>query len=119
MKGPWAAILPLACLGMASCVNINPGSTGLHKVFVGAVKVTVPKRSEGIVAVDVRTLGAGWNEGPFIGWQAGSWISADPGKCQLVVVIRSALEADNASRVLQSLKGQDVCIADLSGSLHR
>lgn len=85
--------------------------------FLGLVRVVVPERQGKLAAVDVKALGAGWDKGPFLGWQAGNWIVADPADCQLLVVIRSPAQAENAAKVLQSLRGQNACIADYTHSL--
>ena len=64
------------------------------------------------VVSDVKTLGAGWDRGVFVGWHAGSWIVADPARCQFVIVIRSAAQAENARTILKQLGERDLCLVD-------
>jgi hypothetical protein len=111
--GPFAAILLPACAAQ----NVENGAGARTRTFVGIVQVTTPARAGDLAAVDIKTLGLGWDAGPWLGWRAGSWISADPAKCQLLVVIRATAEAANAAQVLQTLKGKDLCVADYTHTL--
>ena len=86
-------------------------------MFIGVVRVTMPDRKGELSAIDVKTLGFGWDAGPFVGWRAGNWVMADPAKCQLLIVIRSPAQAENAAKVIQSLEGQEPCIADFTHTL--
>ena len=79
--------------------------------------VKVPEKRGKISAVDIKMLGVGWDSGPFIGWQAGNWVIANPDDCQLIIIIKSAVQAENAQKVIQSLGGQQPCIADFTHSL--
>ncbi|QLC25918.1 hypothetical protein HFP57_13385 [Parasphingopyxis algicola] len=83
------------------------------------VRVVTPEAAGAVNAIDVETVGLGWDGGPFLGWHSGSWISADPARCQLLIVIRSPAQAENAATVLRALEGQDPCIADYTHSLPR
>lgn len=109
----WAFVL------LAGCTTIRPaeGAGGGRSLWaLGLVRVELPD-DRGLSAIDVKTLGAGWDGGPYLGWKAGNWVSADPARCQLLIIIRSAAAADNAAKVLQSLGGQEPCIADYTHSL--
>lgn len=107
--------LLLLLLGGCTTVGVND-ATGV-RWLVGVVRVDLPARQGKLTAVDVKTLGAGWDNGPFLGWRAGNWIAADPSECQLLIVIKSPAAAENAAKVLKSLEGQKPCVADFTRSL--
>ena len=98
-------------------VGDRPGGDSTVRTHVGVTRIITPAVPEGLSAIDVKTLGVGWDKGPFAGWRAGNWISADPAKGQLVVIVRPPLEAEQAARIMQALEGQDPCIADFTGSV--
>ncbi len=82
-------------------------------------RIVMPDSTDKLSAIDAKTLGVGWDRGPYLGWKSGNWIVADPAQCQLIVVIRSAAQAANAAKVLQSLRGQQPCIVDYTHRLRR
>lgn len=86
--------------------------------MVGVVRVILPNKLGDLAATDAKTLGVGWDGGPYLGWKAGNWIVADPDACQLIIVIRSPAQAENAVEVLRSLGGQQPCIVDYTHTLH-
>lgn len=102
---------------LASCTVSGAQGHGSARLYLGLVRVVTPSKTGNLSAIDAQVLGLGWDKGPFLGWKAGSWIEADPAQCQLVIIIRSAAQAENAVRVLQSLKGEQPCIADYTGAL--
>lgn len=85
--------------------------------MIGLLRVILPDKTGKLTAADVMALGVGWDGGPYLGWKAGNWIVADPAACQLLVVIRSPAQAENAVKVLRSLGGQQPCIVDYTHSL--
>lgn len=89
-------------------------SAGQTKTFIGIVRIKTPMKIGDVQVTDVSGLGVGWDNGPWLGWRAGSWVVADPAKCQLLVIIRSPAQAANAADVLRSLKGSEPCIVDSS-----
>jgi hypothetical protein len=106
---------------LAGCVSVDAGKAGgasggptTSRWFVGVVRVLSPDRLEGLSAVDVCALGAGWDGGPWLGWKAGNWVIADPARCQLLIVIRSPAEARNARSVIAALRGKEACVADFA-----
>ncbi len=115
MRAISAALLLLT----GACASIDAGGRGRTLWFVGVTRVQMPSSTGKLAAIDVATLGAGWDNGPFLGWKAGNWVTADPADCQLLVVIRSAAAAENAVRVLQALEGKQPCVADYTHSLQR
>lgn len=104
---------------LGGCAGIDLAPSGESRLYVGVVRVKVPAKSGNLVAISVDALGAGWRQGPWLGWQSDSWVEADPAKCQLLIVIRSAAEARNAAEVLRALEGRDACVVDHTGSLRR
>lgn len=112
---PWGSIaaIAIAAVGLSGCATVVPGQWTGTRTFVGVVRVDMPVTQGDVQAVRVRTLGAGAGRtGVFMGWEDGNWIVADPAKCQLLVVIRSSVEVDNAARVLHELRGQNACLVD-------
>lgn len=81
---------------------------------MGIARITIPARQGDLTAIDVKALGGGWDNGPWLGWRHDSWISADPSQCQMLVIIRANVEAANAASVLDKLKGDTLCVADYS-----
>jgi len=112
-------IAPVLAFLLAGCATIDASEktsdNRTSAIYFGITEVITPQTKGAISAIDVSTLGFGWDRGPFLGWHRGSWIEADPAKCQLVVIIRSPAQAENAARVLQALEGQTPCIADFTG----
>lgn len=98
---------------LSGCTTIEAGDSRHRTMtFVGVVRVRLDDDDTKLSAVDVKMLGVGWDAGPFIGWQAGTWVRADPSHCQLLIVIRTPAQADNAEKVLRALGGQNACVAD-------
>ncbi|MDF0487355.1 hypothetical protein PX554_04375 [Sphingomonas sp. H39-1-10] len=104
-------------LALCGCTSVQVADRGESRVYLGVVRVTVPDRAGDLVAYSVKTAGAGWHRGPWLGWRSDTWVEADPAKCQLLVVIRSGVEARNAAEVLRALEGRNACVADYTGSL--
>lgn len=113
----WKYLLILPAL--AGCTSIELTPKGSKRLYLGALLVTVPDRQGDLAAYSVKGLGAGWQSGPWLGWRSDHWVSADPAKCQMLVVIRSAAEAENATKVLERLKGEDICVADYTSASRR
>lgn len=105
-------------LVLAGCTTIDLGSNGDTKTLVGIVRITLPAKSGDLTAIDGKTLGLGWDGGPFLGFRKASWVIASPDECQLLVIVRSPVEAANAAQVLERLKGETICVADYTRSLH-
>lgn len=114
-------ILPAVLLAglLGGCTTVPVAERGRTRTYVGVVRVTTPDRAGDISAVEVTGVGVGWDDGPWLGFRAGNWISADPGRCQLLVVIRSPAQAANAAQVLETLKGDGICVADYTRTLRR
>lgn len=112
-------IVGLAGLAMllTGCTTVQPGGkTGRSAVYVGIVRVQWPEAAGQTQALSVKTLGVGWEAGPYLGWKSGQWVVADPRDCQLLIIIRSAAQAENAVQILESLKGQKPCIANFASA---
>ena len=106
----WLLLLVLSLGGCAF-----PEADGTRSaLYVGIVRVRMADRAGDLRAVDVKALGLGWDSAAFLGWRSGQWVSADPASCQLLVIVRSGVEAEQAARVFESLRGQRPCIADFS-----
>jgi hypothetical protein len=117
------AIAATALPALQGCTTIDLAQAGSRtqaqtreRIFLGVVAVRLPKTNGKIAAIDVKTLGAGWQSGPFIGWNASNLVTANPADCQLLVVIRSPAQAENAAKVISSLEGQNPCIVDYTSN---
>ena len=118
----WIASILLAGIGaplMVGCTTVRTGGEGSTRFVLGLVRIDLPATQGNLSAVAVKSLGIGWNQGPFLGWNDSSWVIAQPNECQMVVIIRSSVEAEQAARVLEQLKGEKICVADYSNSLSR
>jgi hypothetical protein len=104
----------LILLALGGCATVPSRGEVSTKTYFGLVRVAVPSHEAGLSAVDVKALGVGWDKGPWLGWRAGNWVIADPAKCQLLIIIRTPAQAENAAKVLKSLGGQQACIADFT-----
>lgn len=89
----------------------------------GVLRVRVPIVADGLVAVERSGAGLGWDAlpggGAYLGWSEGKWVIADPSKCQLLVIVRTAEQVDNAKSILNKLEGKSPCIVDQSPILPR
>ena len=112
-----AALIFLLLTG--GCATVEPGAAARSSFYLGATAIRIPQTRGQVSAASVSTLGVGWDDGPFIGWRSGNWISADPANCQLLIVIRSAAETANAVQIINALEGQSPCIVDYTNSLRR
>ena len=86
-------------------------------VYVGAVSINIPRTYGELRAVDVSTLGAGVDSSAFLGWRHGQFVYVRPDECQLLIIIRSPLEADHAMRILRAVEGDQLCVVDFAGTL--
>lgn len=114
-------IAPLFVLSLGGCamVEVGTGDSGQRttRTHVGITRIVTPATDAGLAAVQISTLGFGWDQGPFLGWHGGQLVYADPSQCQLVVIIREEIQAAHAAQILAALEGQDPCIADFTDSL--
>jgi hypothetical protein len=111
-----SSALMMAAL-LCGCASVVPGQWTGSRTFIGVVRVDMPVVEGDVQAVRVRTLGTGGGRaGVFLGWEDGNWIVADPAKCQMLVIVRSPAEAENAARVLHELRGQNACLVDETGA---
>lgn len=99
---------------LAACAVVSPPTTGHSRLYVGAVRISTPLTSGPVTVTEVQAVGIGFEDGAWLGWRKGSWVSADPAKCQLLVIIRSGVEAAQAAHVFKLLGGTSPCIVDQS-----
>lgn len=111
------AALPILLLGACTQVDLTGGVAGRNHVYVGAVSVNVPRTYGELRAVDVTTLGVGVDESAFLGWRHGQFVYVQPDQCQLMIIIRSPVEADHAMRILRAVEGEQLCVVDFAGTL--
>lgn len=82
-------------------------------ISFGITRIIVPERNGDLVAFRRTSLGLGFGDATasaaWAGFDSSEWVIADPAKCQMLVVIRDDVEADNAVRILETMKGENVC----------
>lgn len=103
-------------VGGCTQVDLTRGVSSHSQVYVGAVRVTVPATYGELRAVDVSTLGVGADSSLFLGWRHGQFVYVRPDACQLLLVIRSPVEADHALSILRAVEGEHLCAVDFSGT---
>lgn len=111
------ATLHILMLSGCTTINIVPQDSGAvsetrESIHIGILKLRLPATRGNVQAADVKTLGAGWQSGPFLGWNASNLITANPADCQLLIIIKSPAQAENAAKIISSLEGQGPCIVD-------
>ena len=106
----------ILCFLLGGCATIRAGEGGRSATYVGVVRVILPATRGNVSAVDVRSLGMGWDDGPYFGWWSRNSVSADPGQCQLLVVIRSPAQAEHAEKIIKAMEGQHPCLVDFTAA---
>jgi hypothetical protein len=111
-----AALPALAALVCGGCTVVMPGEGPARSIVsVGITRIVVPERKGNLVAFRRGGFGLGYGDAvgnaAWLGFDTSEWVIADPAKCQMLVVIRKDVEADNAARILNTLKGENICYA--------
>lgn len=112
-SGP--CFLATAAVALCSgCTVTMPGEGPAHEIVsVGVTRIIVPERKGNLVAFRRAGVGLGFGDAAgsaaWLGFDKSEWVIADPASCQLLVVIREDVEAENAARILQSLEGENIC----------
>lgn len=106
----------------AGCTSISVGSAdGQEFAGLGYYQVKLPASQGTLVAVERESVGIGWGSlagsAAFLGYDKSEWVIADPADCQLLIVIKSAAQAENAKEIIELLGGKSPCIVDQTGSL--
>lgn len=111
---PETALLACVLLLCSGCtVAVSGEGPRREIVSFGITRIIVPERKGDLVALRRTSLGLGFGDATasaaWAGFDKSEWVIADPAKCQMLVVIRDDVEADNAARILETLKGENVC----------
>lgn len=114
--GSLGIALPLLLAGCAQ-VSLGEGVAARTTLYAGAVRVEVPATWGEVRAIDIATLGVGVDHGVFLGWRRGQFVFVRPGECQLLIIIRSSVQADHAMRILQAAEGDQLCVVDFADTL--
>lgn len=106
----------------AACTTIQVDSGGGSAITgIGLVRVELPPVQGKTLAIERSGVGFGWESTPgggaWLGYSASQWVLADPADCQLLIIIRSAAQADNAKTILETIKGEKPCVVDHTGTL--
>lgn len=112
-----SAVLPL----LAGCQALDlQERTGRRTFdFVGAVRVAIPETLGDITAIDVATVGVGADTSVFVGWRHSQFVFANSDKCQLLIIVRSDVEAIHAAKLLNSVQGEHLCVANFSETVRQ
>ena len=116
------ALLLAIAFPLAGCTHVTVGEGGGEEIVgIGLVRIELPRTQGSLLAIGRSGVGIGWDGlpggGAWLGYSGGQWVIADPAECQLLVIIRSPAEAENAARVLAALAGGSPCIVDHTGTL--
>lgn len=119
IRGVRGLAIGIVATVLTGCTVINVGAgEQVDMLAVGVVRVRVPVVADGLVAVERSGVGLGWDSlpggGAYLGWSEGKWVIADPAKCQLLFIVRTNAQADNAKSILSKLEGESPCIVDQS-----
>ena len=101
-------ILGATCV---SCTTLT-GPESRPSIFVGILRLKPAPKSDGAVASSTTALGAAAGlDAAFIGFRKSTRISADPAKCQILILVRSDAELEETTNLLKSLeRGSSVCV---------
>jgi hypothetical protein len=124
IRGVRGLAIGIVATALTGCTVINVGAgEQIDMLAVGVVRVRVPVVADGLVAVERSGVGLGWDSlpggGAYLGWSEGKWVIADPAKCQLLVIVRTADQAASAKTILSEWEGDSPCIVDQSESSPR
>jgi hypothetical protein len=113
----------LAAMGLlAGCTSVQIDSGGGGTIAgVGLYRITVPETKGSLLAIEQTGVGLGWSDVPeqaaWLGFRESQWVIADPAQCQLLIIIKSAAQAENAAKIINLLEGEQPCIVDHTGTL--
>ncbi len=119
MKRTPALLAPLLVAGGCANMELDQSAARRSMVFLGGVRVEVPETYGEVRAIDVTTLGAGADTSAFLGWRHGQFVFVKPGECQLLIIVRSKVEVEQAARLIEAMKGGQTCMVDFASNLSR
>src|SRR5690606_565127 len=102
-----------------SSIGLDNQISSHSHLYFGTVRISIPPTYGEIRAMDVSTLGLGADESIFLGWRHGRFVYVKPGRCQFVLIIHSQVEAEHMASIFRALEGDQLCVADFSGTLVR
>lgn len=107
------------CIGvlLSGCTVIpTSGRAGDH-VYLGLVRVKLPKATGPLVVADVKTLGLGFDGAAFLGWRNSKFVYAKPEECRVVIVVRDRADLASVETIVKSMEG--ACITGTGASSSR
>jgi len=119
MRRALAFVAPLLLTGGCVQMELDERSAKRSLILVGAVRVDVPETYGEVRAIDVTTLGVGADTSVFLGWRRGQFVFVQPDECQLLIIIRSRIDAEHAAKMIEAMKGERTCLVDFGKSLPR
>ena len=106
----------LATSVLPSCVAVPSDGTAKTHYYFGFVRVAYPESRGKLTAIDVKSMGLGFDGAAFLGWRDSKFVYAEPDDCRTVIILRDRIAADHVAQMLKSL-GEKACVADFAGSL--
>jgi hypothetical protein len=101
---------------LAGCVSLPTDGAGRTHYYFGLVRVAYPVSRGKLTAIDVKSLGIGFDGAAFLGWRDSKFVYAEPDDCRTVIILRDRIEKDHVMQMVKSL-GDKACVADFAGSL--
>jgi hypothetical protein len=108
--------LLLAAIALQSCTVVPSDGVGKAHYYFGLVRVAYPESRGKLTAIDVKSLGIGFDGAAFLGWRDSKFVYAEPEDCRTVIILRDRIEEDHVTKMLEAL-GDKACVADFAGSL--
>ena len=100
------------CIGvvLSGCTVIpTSGRAGEH-VYLGIVRVKLPKAHGPLVVADVKSLGIGFDGSAFLGWHDSKFVYARPDDCRVIIVVRDSADLASVETIVKSMEG--ACITE-------
>jgi hypothetical protein len=111
------ALLPLLLAVGCAQMSLGEGAAVRTHHYAGVVRVKIPATVGPVRAIDISMLGLGVENGVFVGWRRGQYVFARSEDCQLLIIIRSPMEAEHALKILRAAEGEQLCVVDFQGTL--
>jgi hypothetical protein len=109
-------VLLLAVVAVQGCTVVPSDGAGKAHYYFGFVRVAYPESRGKLTAIDVKSMGIGFDGAAFLGWRDSKFVYAEPGDCRTVIILRDRIEEDHVTQMLKAL-GDKACVADFAGSL--
>ena len=109
-------VVLVVSLLLGGCSTVSSDGASRKHYYFGLVRVDFPESVGDLKAVNVKTLGLGFDGSVFLGWRDSSFVLAKPEDCRTIIILRDKVELAQIKILLENL-GEKPCIADFSHSL--